>query len=199
MILEQAIAFLMFSIVAAGTPGPANVLIVATAARVGVLRGIPCMLGVSIGTGLLLGIVALGLGSLVLNRPTLLTVMNIAGALFLLWLAWQIATAPTDNSAEAERNPVGFFKAALLQWINPKSWTVAVSAAGTYLNQEAGSPWLQAVTFFVLFVAGAIPACSLWLGMGAVMKNWLRTSAAKRRFNISMGVLLAASIVVLFI
>ena len=104
---EQIVAFLVFSVVAAGTPGPANVLIVATGAKVGVLRGIPCVLGVAVGTGLLLGSAALGLGALFLKQPSLLWAMKIGGALWLLWLAWQIATAPPPAESD-DGTAVGF-------------------------------------------------------------------------------------------
>ena len=49
--MEQAGPFMIFAAIAAGTPGPANVLVTATGAAVGVVRGIPCLLGVSVGTG----------------------------------------------------------------------------------------------------------------------------------------------------
>lgn len=90
----------MFAAIAAGTPGPANALVTATGAAVGITRGIPCLLGVSIGTGALLCAVVLGLRMLVLSVPALLLAMNVAGTALLLWLSWQIANAPPPAAAE---------------------------------------------------------------------------------------------------
>lgn len=117
--VEQIVAFLVFALVGAGTPGPANVLLAATGAQVGVLRGVPCLLGVAIGTGALLFAVALGLGAVFLGRPEFLRTLNWVGGAFLLWLAYRIATAPPDD-LDAERKPVGFGVAAALQVGEPQ-------------------------------------------------------------------------------
>ena len=72
MTTEQAVAFFVFALVAAITPGPSNLLLTSTGATVGVLRGLPSLCGVAIGMGVLMFLVAFGLGSLVLERPVLL-------------------------------------------------------------------------------------------------------------------------------
>jgi threonine/homoserine/homoserine lactone efflux protein len=193
---EQAVAFLLFAVVAAGTPGPSNLLLTAAGAQVGVLRGLPCLLGVTLGMGVMLFVVALGLGSVVLTNPTVLRVLNWLGAAFLLWLAWTIARAGgTDQSVV--RRPVGFVGAAAFQWVNPKSWLVCASAASTYLHAEPGSALAQALTFGALFVVASLPACFVWLAFGAAAQRLLRTERARRTFNVAMGVLLAGSIALL--
>src|ERR1700687_351273 len=104
---EQVVAFLVFSVVAAGTPGPSNLLLTATGAHVGVARGLPCLFGVGVGMGVMMFVVAFGLGSVVLANPTVLRVLNWLGAAFLLWLAWKIAAAGRNATADAGK-PVGF-------------------------------------------------------------------------------------------
>jgi len=190
---EQAVAFLAFSLVAAGTPGPSNVLLTATGSLVGILRGLPCLAGVALGMGLMMFMVAFGLGSLVLDHPGVLRALNWAGAAFLLWLAWKIATAGHDR-ANGRRDPVGFLGAAAFQWVNPKSWLVAASASGTYLAADAGSALAQSLLFALLFVTAATPCCFLWLGFGAAMQRLLRTERAHRIFNLAMAALLAGSV-----
>ena len=115
---EQVVAFLIFSVVAAGTPGPSNLLLTATGARVGVLRGFPALLGVSVGMGVMMFAVAFGLGSAVVASSTVLRALNWVGAAFLLWLAWKIATAEGGATPGAGK-PVGFTGAAAFQWVNP--------------------------------------------------------------------------------
>ena len=194
MTSEQAVVFLLFAVVAAGTPGPSNLLLTATGAHVGVLRGLPCLLGVSIGMGVMMFVVAFGLGSVVLANHTVLRVLNWMGAAFLLWLAWKIATAGGSDAA-AGRKPVGFVGAAAFQWINPKSWLVCASAAGAYLHAESGSALVQAMAFGALFILASLPCCFVWLAFGATAQRFLRSERAARVFNIVMGVLLAGSVV----
>ena len=78
---------------------------------------------------------------------------------------------------------------------NPKSWLVSVSAAGTYLQAEAGSPLLQSAYFGGLFVLAALPSTFLWLAFGASMQRLLQSDRALALFNWAMGTLLAGSVI----
>jgi threonine/homoserine/homoserine lactone efflux protein len=194
---EQALAFILFAIVAAITPGPSNIILASTGASVGVRRGLPCLFGVAIGMGLMLFLVALGLGSVVLEHPIVRTALTWGGIGLLLWLSWKIATAGRAD-AGAARESVGFWEAAALQWVNPKSWLVSASAVGTYLRADAAGPLAQSLSFGLLFVLAALPSCLVWLAFGATVQRILQTERAARSFNVVMGLLLAGS-VVLFI
>jgi threonine/homoserine/homoserine lactone efflux protein len=193
---EQAVAFLIFAVVAAGTPGPSNLLLTATGASVGVVRGFPCLLGVTVGMGVMMVAVAFGLGTAVVANPTVLRALNWIGSAFLLWLAWKIATAEGGDAA-ARAGPVGFTGAAAFQWVNPKSWLVCASAAGTYLHAASGSAAAQATALGGLFVLASLPCCFVWLAFGASAQRLLRTRRARRGFNVVMGVLLAGSVVMI--
>jgi threonine/homoserine/homoserine lactone efflux protein len=71
---------------------------------------------------------------------------------------------------------------------------VSVSAAGTFLGAEAGSPIVQSASFGGLFFLAALPSCFLWLAFGATVQRVLRSRRRLRVFNIAMGALLALSI-----
>jgi threonine/homoserine/homoserine lactone efflux protein len=189
---EQAIAFFLFAIVAAITPGPSNLILTSTGAAVGVLRGLPCLFGVTIGMGLMMSLVAFGLGSLILKTSLILQALKWCGAAFLLWLSWKIATA--GRSEAKDTVVVGFWRAAAFQWVNPKSWLVSASAAGTYLQAQGGSALEQSLFFGLLFTLAAIPSCFVWLAFGATLQRLLQTERALRVFNIAMGALLAGSV-----
>jgi threonine/homoserine/homoserine lactone efflux protein len=193
MTTEQAIAFLIFGVVAAVTPGPSNVMLTAAGANAGVLRGLPCLLGVTLGMGLMMFLVPLGLGSVVLAHPLALRALNWGGAAFLLWLAWKIATSRSLD-ATASSDPVGFIGGAGFQWVNPKSWLVTASAAGTFLHADAGSPLTQAAALGGLFALAVLPSGFVWLAFGATVHHVLGSPRRLRVFNIAMGVLLALSI-----
>jgi len=197
MTASQAIAFLLFAVVAALTPGPSNLILTSTGASVGLLRGLPCLGGVVIGMGLMMFLVAFGLGNVVLASPGLILLLKWGGIGFLLWLSWKIATAGHSN-VTTDKQPLGFWGAAAFQWINPKSWLVSVSAVSTYLHPVAGTAFSQALGFGLLFLLAALPSCFIWLAFGASLQRFLSTKRAARIFNIAMGVLLAGS-VLLFI
>jgi threonine/homoserine/homoserine lactone efflux protein len=182
--------------VAAVTPGPSNVMLAAAGANAGVWRGLPCLLGVTTGTGLMLFLLPLGLGSLVLTRPLVLAALQWSGAAVLLWLAWKIATSGRIES-KPDREPVGYLGAAVVQWVNPKSWLVSTSAAGTFLSADGGSPVVQSAFLGGLFVLAALPGCFLWLAFGATLQRVLTNRRRLRAFNVTMGALLALSIVLI--
>jgi threonine/homoserine/homoserine lactone efflux protein len=194
MTTEQVTAFLLFAVVAAVTPGPSNIMLTAAGAQAGVRRGLPCLLGVSTGMGLMMFLVPLGLGSLVLEHPFLLRALNWGGAAVLLWLSWKIATSRSRIEADLGRDPVGYVGAVVFQWVNPKSWLVCASAAGTFLSGHAGSPVGQAASLGALFVLAALPSGLVWLAFGASVQHLLHGDRRLRTFNIVMGALLALSI-----
>src|SRR4051812_22947931 len=126
MTLDQAVAFFTFSLVAAITPGPSNVMITATSSIAGMKRGFPCALGAAAGMAALLFCSQLGIGRLLIGFPVIMSAMKWAGAALLLWLSWKIASAGAMNDDRAAKI-VGFWGAAGFQWLNPKGWLVALS------------------------------------------------------------------------
>ena len=192
MTTEHAVAFLLFAVVAAITPGPSNIMLTAAGANAGVLGGLPCLLGVAAGMGLMMFVVPLGLAGVVVKVPAVIKALNWGGAAFVLWLSWKIATSrPRDDASETP--PVGFAAAALFQWINPKSWLVSASAAGAFLTAEGGAV-STAAALAGLFVLAALPSGFVWLAFGAAVQRLLATGRRRRAFNVAMGVLLALSV-----
>ena len=143
---DQLLAFLLFAVVAAVTPGPSNIILTSTGAAVGVIRGLPCLFGASLGMGSIVFAAGVGLGSLVLGNTLLLTAVKWGGIAFLLWLSWQIATSRHEVTGHGAP-VIGFWRAAALQWANPKAWVVSVSAAGAFLQAGAASAIAQAAAF----------------------------------------------------
>jgi threonine/homoserine/homoserine lactone efflux protein len=196
MTTEQAIAFFLFAVVAAITPGPSNLILTSTGANAGVLRGLPCLWGVVMGMGLMMFLVAFGLGGLVLDQPLILQALKWGGIGYLLWLSWKIASAGRSET-KGDQGHMGFWQAAAFQWVNPKSWLVSASAVGAYLQGGAGSALEQSLSFGALFVLAALPSCFIWLAFGAVLQRFLHSGRTLRLFNVGMGVLLAMSVVLL--
>jgi threonine/homoserine/homoserine lactone efflux protein len=189
----QVIAFVTFSAVAAGTPGPGNLLLAAIGAKAGIRRGLASLLGQVTGMSAMLFAVTLGLGSLLLNHPWALQIIKWGGAALLCWMAWRIATARRAEGAPDA--PAGFLGMAAFQWANPKGWLISSAAVTTFLNQHTGGALDQAIIFAILFTLAALPSCFPWLAFGAALQRFLRTPRAWLVFRCAMAGLLAASVI----
>ncbi|HWK43078.1 MAG TPA: LysE family translocator [Stellaceae bacterium] len=185
------------------TPGPNNLMVMASAATFGYRRTIPHMLGISAGFPLMLLAVGCGLASVFEAYPLLHHVLKIVGAAYLLFLAWKIATAVderdkakpvTEEEAVAQRSPLSFSQAALFQWVNVKAWVVAIGAVTTYTT-IGGDILLQATVIALTFAVVSFPSNSLWAGFGLAMGRLLHSARSRRVFNVTMAGLLVASLV----
>jgi threonine/homoserine/homoserine lactone efflux protein len=162
---------------------------------VGLRRGLPHLFGVALGFGLMLFLVAAGAGTALTENPTGLQVLRYLGVAALLWLSWKIATASRAEASARER-PIGFLEAAAFQWVNPKAWLYCAGAVGSFLESGAATPATQAAVFSLVTIAVGVPCMLVWLGFGTAMQRLLKTDRALRAFNVSMGILLAATVIV---
>jgi threonine/homoserine/homoserine lactone efflux protein len=193
MSLDVFLALVVFALVSSGTPGPNNLMLLSSGVNFGFRRTIPHMLGVGLGFVVLLLAVGSGLGSLLETLPWLHTALKIAGGLYLLYLAWRIATSgPLETKGEAAARPMSFLQAAAFQWINPKGWIMAVTAMVTYTNPA--NYWLSMVLVALVFGVVNVPSVSAWAGLGVVLRRWLSDPIRLRVFNIVMAVLLVLSL-----
>ncbi len=191
MRLEPVIAFTVYSIVTTITPGPNNVMLTATGANVGMRRGLPHVLGIAFGFGVMQLLFIGGVGAALNDIPSALLALKIIGIAVLFWLSWKIAMAGRSSATAGER-PIGFLGATAFQLINPKAWLIC---AGAVSFLQAGTPAVeQAALFAAIFVVTGIPCMLVWLGFGAAMQYLLRTDRALRLFNIAMGLLLVATL-----
>jgi threonine/homoserine/homoserine lactone efflux protein len=196
MRLEPLIAFVLFMLVTTITPGPNNVMLTATGANVGVRRGLPHLFGVAFGFAFMLALLTVTIGTALTDNPRLLLALRIAGVAVLLWLSWKIATSGRSGPVKRER-PIGFFEAVLFQWVNPKAWLICAGAV-SFIQPDGPPAYVQAALFGAIEVIFGVPCMLLWLGFGAAMQRLLRTDRALRTFNVAMGVLLAATVPLLF-
>ena len=137
-------------------------------------------------------LVGVGLAGLFETYPIAYLVLQTASFAYLLYLAYRIASAgsPFDKNAEGGK-PLTALEAALFQWINPKSWSMALTAITVYSpNQSLDTIILTAVIFGLI----ALPAVSVWAWMGQNLKRILRSPTHMQAFNIGMAILLVASL-----
>lgn len=195
MSLDVFVALILFAFVTSVTPGPNNLMLLASGVNFGFGRTIPHMLGIGAGfMSLLLG-VGFGLGALLAAYPALHTVLKIGGGIYLLYLAWRIAMARSMGdgpAADDAARPMSFVEAAAFQWVNPKAWVMAVTAMALYTSPQASS-------FSILLVATAfalvnVPCVSIWAGFGVALRGFLADPVRLKWFNLAMGLALAASL-----
>lgn len=192
MLTEQFVALIGFVAVMTGTPGPNNLMLVTSGANAGFRRSLPHIFGIAIGCQVMLLCVALGLGPLLTRFPQAVLALRVGGALYLLYLAWQLVrTRQLDTSTQTAK-PLTFIQAALFQWVNPKAWMMILTGIATFTRPGdfTVSVAIVAGTFLIV----GLPLISSWNLFGAVLKNWLQQGQRLRTFNRAMAVLLVASL-----
>lgn len=186
-------ALAVFAFATSITPGPNNMMLMASGVNFGFRRSIPHMLGIELGFGALILAVGLGLGAVLAAFPAADLALKVCGGIYLLFLAWKIGAARELGAAKEGAKPLGFWPAAAFQWVNPKAWAMAVGAAAVYVNpaEKAASLGLIILSFMV----SGIIAQPVWTGFGVALRTFLSDPVRLKWFNITMGVLVAASIV----
>ncbi|MFM2421722.1 MAG: hypothetical protein RL291_252 [Pseudomonadota bacterium] len=184
--------FVLFCLVATGTPGPNNMINLAQGVRLGFWRALPFAFGTGFGIGSVLFAMALGLGALMGAVPVLDYVMRAATLAFLLYLAGKIVTAgPLGEGAETDR--LGFFSGVAFQWINPKTWASAMTMVTTYLPAQP-SLTVSVVAAVIFCVAGWMMQ-PVWIAFGSVLRGFLADPLWAGIFNYAMaGILLALTV-----
>ncbi|MCJ9670814.1 MULTISPECIES: LysE family translocator [unclassified Neorhizobium] len=192
MSLETFLALVLFAFTTSITPGPNNMMLFASGVNFGFTRTIPHMLGIGAGFLSLLIAVGLGLGALLHSVPVVYAGLKFAGGAYLLWVAWKIGTSRSLSDGKTGAQPMTFIGAAAFQWVNPKAWVMAVTAMATYTNPEYYLPTVMLVG--LAFAAVNVPSVSTWAGFGSALREWLSVPARLKWFNITMALLLVASL-----
>ncbi|WP_417524230.1 LysE family translocator [Marinovum sp.] len=185
-------ALVVFALVGTMTPGPNNLMLLASGANFGLKRSLPHMLGIILGFPAMIFCVGLGVLQLLDRWPLLHDLMLAGSVIYMLWLAWKIANAAPPGEAPDHARPLTFLQSAGFQWINPKAWTMALGAITLY----AASRDLAALLWVVgIYVAAGVLSTTTWTTLGGQMRRLLRAPGHLRLFNRAMALLLLASLV----
>ena len=185
-------ALVLFAFVTSITPGPNNMMLMASGANFGIRRTVPHMLGVALGFVIMALVVGAGLVQVFDAYPVSYTVLKVVSVTYLLWLAWKIASAAGIDGRKTVAKPMTFLQAVAFQWVNPKAWTMAVGAITAYApSQTMGSIAAVAVIFGMV----NLPTVGSWTVIGQQMARFLNTPGRMVLFNRVMAGLLVASLV----
>ena len=185
-----------FAFAGAWTPGPNNMMLASSGATFGWRRTLPHALGVTFGFALMLFLVAIGLGELFESSPAFAKALGWIGCAVMLWLAWRIASAGSARAKTPPR-PLNFVEASAFQWINPKAWVMCIGASATYAS--GARPEMEAAIAAAVFALAGLTSSNSWAAFGAGIGRLLGDGWRLRAFNVSMGILLAASAIWLVI
>ncbi|MEM1076407.1 MAG: LysE family translocator [Pseudomonadota bacterium] len=191
MTLETITALTLFAFVSSATPGPNNLMLMASGANFGFSRSIPHMLGISIGFSVMILCVGGGLVQLFDSWPASYTALKICSVLYMSWLAFRIARAAPASSGSAKGQPMTFLQAAAFQWVNPKAWAMALTALSVYAGDAT---FLAFAIVALVFGMVNLPSIILWTVLGQQMARFLNRPSRLRAFNWTMAALLMASL-----
>ncbi|HEX5057547.1 MAG TPA: LysE family translocator [Gammaproteobacteria bacterium] len=192
---EIVLAVSLFAFVTSITPGPNNLMLLASGVNFGFRATLPHMFGIGCGLLTLVLAVGLGLAEAFARLPWLFSVLRWMGAAYLLYLAWRIATSgPPDEPSSSVRSakPMSFWQAAAFQWVNPKVWVMTMSTFSTYVPASSGSGVIVAIA--TLFVLISLPSVSIWTLFGSGLRQILQVRRNLVIFNYSMAAALMLSL-----
>jgi len=185
-------ALTAFAFITVITPGPNNLMLMASGANFGFRRTIPHMFGIGLGMPFMVILVGTGIMQVFDAWPVTYTVLKVLSVGYLLYLAWKIANAAPPKTGEVQGNPLTFLQAVAFQWVNPKAWTMVLSAVTLYATgRDLASVLLVALAYLGV---SSISTTS-WTVLGQQMRRLLNSPARLRMFNWVMAGLLVATLI----
>ena len=188
---ETFLALFTFAFVSSVTPGPNNLMLMTSGANFGFKRTLPHMFGVGFGFSFMIVMIGIGIIRLFDIFPAIYDVLKVVSVIYMLWLSWKIATAAAPEEKVASQKPFTFIQAGLFQWVNPKAWTMALTAVTVYAPQHDLHTVLIISLIFGLINVVVI---SSWVVLGTSMRQWLSNKTRLRVFNWTMAALLVGSL-----
>lgn len=191
-VFYSTLPFLLFAFVASITPGPTNILILASSQRFGIKATLPAVGAACLAASLIVFISGAGAGEILRDYPLVKVVMSWAGALWLSWMSWQIFSAPATNLHGEAQRPFSGRAAATLQLINPKTWMMALAVVSLFAPHSAHplrEVSLMALWFFII----SLLCLSAWALLGKAVNRLFRTTTSLVWFQRVMALCLLLS------
>jgi len=188
--MTELLPLVTYSIVMSSTPGPNNIMLTASGANFGYRRSLPHIVGIAAGHATQVFVACLGLAAVFARVPELHTALRIAGAIYLVVLAWQLARSAVGQADMAR--PLSFRQAVVFQAVNPKGWVKSVTVASVFMPVDVGV-LAGALIATLITTAINVPCVSMWALFGVAIRRALTDARRRRVFNVIM----AASLLIL--
>ena len=191
----MSVALTSFAVFAAsqiGTPGPANMALLATGARFGFRAALPFVAGVVLGKQLVIWPVGFGLMTLADRAPWIFETLKYACAAYIFWLAWKVANMRLGHHGEAGTAP-GFLAGLIVHPLNPKAWAMIVGGFTAFVTP--GTPPLTATaSIAAVLLAGQIILHPIWTLAGDGIARTVAGTVLEPYLMWSLAVLTVASV-----
>lgn len=184
--------FLVFAVVSSATPGPNNLMLMASGSIHGLKPTVPHMAGVVLGFGAMTFLIGLSVAEVSKVLPWLYPLLRWGAAAYIFYIAYRMATAKGAGTARTNIKPMTFLRAVAFQWINPKAWVMALGAVTTYAAQ--GRILADAALIAAVFMLVNVPCALTWTAFGVNIRRWLKKPHHLKAFNWTMAALLVASL-----
>ena len=191
--MQGFFGFILAALALAGSPGPNTLSLAAAGAAFGVRRSIAYLVGLCLGMLVVMVIVASGLAGLLLAIPGAAPVVVVLAAIYFIYLAWRIATAPPLTQGAADRKQPSFAGGVFLSLVNPKGYA-AMAALFSGFTLLADKLVLDAAAKTGVVSAVILAVNIAWLGMGAALTRFFHDPRSNRIINVIFAVLLLASL-----
>lgn len=197
MTFDIFIGLVLFALASSVTPGPNNLMLMTSGVNFGFRLTLPHMFGVSLGFVFMAILVGLGVMQLFDAFPITYDILKVLSVSYMLYLAFKIATsANAIQSKSAKPKPMTFFQAVMFQWVNPKAWTMALTAISVYApTKSLCSVLLVAIVFGLV----NFPCITAWAALGTRIKHLLNKQSRLKLFNVCMAFLLVLSLYPIFL
>ena len=184
---ELYIALVLFAFVPSVTPGPNNIMLLASGANFGFIKTIPHMLGISIGHVFMTILIGTLIMEIFKLYPITFIILKIFCGIYLLYFAWKIATISINKADKSTGKPFSFYQAAIFQWVNPKAWAMSLTAITIYAPEKN---FFSVVIVAIIFGFVNLPCVSIWTVFGQRLRKFLNTNKRLKLFNYIMAILL---------
>lgn len=187
------VPFLAFAASQVGTPGPANMVLLATGARFGLRRALPFVAGVALGKQLIIWPLGLGLMAVQDDYPLVFEALKWVSIAYILWLAYRVAGMRL-NVRQVDDTPPGFFAGLIVHPLNPKAWGMITTGFTTFV--AAGTPPLQATaTIAICLLALQVCLHPIWTYAGQWIASRLAGKPAEKYLMWTLAALTVASVI----
>ena len=191
---DLIIGLVGFALVSAFSPGPNNLMLLSSGMNFGWRKSVPHILGIAIGFPVMIFCVGLGITQIFETYPASLIVMKVLSAVYLLYLAYKIASTRQVGVGSEIKNtkPLTFLQAAAFQWVNPKAWAMALTAISAYTI--ANNMLFSVFIVIFVFLAVGMMSANTWTIVGLKLRIFLSNPRAFRAFNIGCALILVATL-----
>lgn len=180
--IESMISFMVASVLLSIAPGPDNIFVLMQSMLYGRKTGVLVTLGLCTGLIVHTTIVALGIAMIFQTSVIAFTVLKIAGALYLLYLAWQAFTASaTQTQLEGRRltqhsSRALYGRGIIMNITNPKVSIFFLAFLPQFTAPENGALTLQIFLLGVIFMGVALVVFSAIAVLAGILGGWLNSS-----------------------